>query len=568
MAFDGIVTMTAAKEMRPVIISGKIDKVYQPEADELVFNIHTKRGNVKLYASVNPAAARIHFIENSLQNPPAPLPFCMLLRKHIQGARVTDVAQVGSERIIEISLETLNELGFTVSKKLIFEIMGKHSNIVLLDISSGKIIDCIKHVSIDVNRVRQLLPGIIYKYPPAQAKIPFKELLPEGSPSVFLPPEAKAIQRTVGGVSPSFAQEMAASEDPLSFLRSAARIIEEGRFYPVVYSDDKGSPKEFHILPLSEYEDVCQKKEFDSLSLCLEYYYAHKQSSNKLHQKASDLERSVSSQLDKLYLKEQRLREDLLKAENSESLRLYGELLTANIHQVRPGDKSTSVINYYDGSTVNIPLDPRLSPSKNAQQYFKKYGKAKTAVKEKQFQLRTNESDIKYLDSVMSYLKNASDVSEIEALRRKLEETGYLRKRKIPGGFKEKKISSKPYRYILPGGCEVLVGRNNRENDILTFKTASSRDIWMHTKDIPGSHVIVKTSCEEISDEDLYAAASIAAYHSKGRESENVPVDYVRVKYVKKPAGAKPGMVIFTNNKTVWVDPKLPKAEAEQSSDH
>ena len=559
MAFDGIVTMTAAKEMRPVIISGKIDKVYQPEADELVFNIHTKRGNVKLYASVNPAAARIHFIENSLQNPPAPLPFCMLLRKHIQGARVTDVAQVGSERIIEISLETLNELGFTVSKKLIFEIMGKHSNIVLLDISSGKIIDCIKHVSIDVNRVRQLLPGIIYKYPPAQDKIPFKELLPEGSPSVFLPPEAKAIQRTV---------EMAASEDPLSFLRSAARIIEEGRFYPVVYSDDKGSPKEFHILPLSEYEDVCQKKEFDSLSLCLEYYYAHKQSSNKLHQKASDLERSVSSQLDKLYLKEQRLREDLLKAENSESLRLYGELLTANIHQVRPGDKSTSVINYYDGSTVNIPLDPRLSPSKNAQQYFKKYGKAKTAVKEKQFQLRTNESDIKYLDSVMSYLKNASDVSEIEALRRELEETGYLRKRKIPGGFKEKKISSKPYRYILPGGCEVLVGRNNRENDILTFKTASSRDIWMHTKDIPGSHVIVKTSCEEISDEDLYAAASIAAYHSKGRESENVPVDYVRVKYVKKPAGAKPGMVIFTNNKTVWVDPKLPKAEEEQSSDH
>ena len=568
MAFDGIVTMAAAKEMRPVIISGKIDKVYQPEADELVFNIHTKRGNVKLYASVNPAAARIHFIENSLQNPPAPLPFCMLLRKHIQGARVTDVAQVGSERIIEISLETLNELGFTVSKKLIFEIMGKHSNIVLLDISSGKIIDCIKHVSIDVNRVRQLLPGIIYKYPPAQDKIPFKELLPEGSPSVFLPPEAKAIQRTVGGVSPSFAQEMAASEDPLSFLRSAARIIEEGRFCPVVYSDDKGSPKEFHIIPLSEYEDVCQKKEFDSLSLCLEYYYAHKQSSNKLHQKASDLERSVSSQLDKLDLKEQRLREDLLKAENSESLRLYGELLTANIHQVRPGDKSTSVINYYDGSTVTIPLDPRLSPSKNAQQYFKKYGKAKTAVKEKQLQLRTNESDIKYLDSVMSYLKNASDVSEIEALRRELEETGYLRKRKIPGGFKEKKISSKPYRYILPGGCEVLVGRNNRENDILTFKTASSRDIWMHTKDIPGSHVIVKTSCEEISDEDLYTAASIAAYHSKGRESENVPVDYVRVKYVKKPAGAKPGMVIFTNNKTVWVDPKLPKAEEEQGSDH
>ena len=568
MAFDGIPIANIVKDLQDNLIDGRLSKIAQPEPDELLCTIKGKNGQQRLCLSASASLPLIYLTRDNKPSPMTAPNFCMLLRKHIQGARVTDVAQVGSERIIEISLETLNELGFTVSKKLIFEIMGKHSNIVLLDISSGKIIDCIKHVSIDVNRVRQLLPGIIYKYPPAQDKIPFKELLPEGSPSVFLPPEAKAIQRTVGGVSPSFAQEMAASEDPLSFLRSAARIIEEGRFCPVVYSDDKGSPKEFHIIPLSEYEDVCQKKEFDSLSLCLEYYYAHKQSSNKLHQKASDLERSVSSQLDKLYLKEQRLREDLLKAENSESLRLYGELLTANIHQVRPGDKSTSVINYYDGSTVTIPLDPRLSPSKNAQQYFKKYGKAKTAVKEKQLQLRTNESDIKYLDSVMSYLKNASDVSEIEALRRELEETGYLRKRKIPGGFKEKKISSKPYRYILPGGCEVLVGRNNRENDILTFKTASSRDIWMHTKDIPGSHVIVKTSCEEISDEDLYTAASIAAYHSKGRESENVPVDYVRVKYVKKPAGAKPGMVIFTNNKTVWVDPKLPKAEEEQGSDH
>lgn len=569
MAFDGIVTMAAAAEMRPVIVSGKIDKVYQPESDELVFNIYTKNGNVKLYASVNPAAARVHFIENSLQNPPAPLPFCMLLRKHVQGARITDVSQRGSERIMEISLETLNELGFTVSKKLIFEIMGKHSNIILVDIASGKIIDSIKHVSIDVNRVRQLLPGVVYQYPPVQDKIPFKDLL-AGDPSA-LPTEAGLIQRAVGGVSPAFAEEMASAADPVDFLRSAAGDIEDGRIRPAVYSDDKGAPKEFHVVPLSEYEGVCQKKEFDSLSRCLEYYYDHKQSSNRLHQKSSDLLRAVSSQLDKLRLKEQRLREDLLKAENSENLRLYGELLTANIHLVRPGAKSASVINYYDGSSVDIPLDPRLSPSKNAQQYFKKYGKAKTAVKEKQLQLESNEGDIKYLESVLSYLENASEISEIDGLRRELEDTGYLRRRKVPGGFKEKKISIKPHKYMLPGGFEVLVGKNNRENDALTFKTASSKDIWLHTKDIPGSHVILRVpqggDAASVPEECIYAAASIAAYHSKGRESENVPVDYVQAKYVKKPAGAKPGMVIFTNNKTVWVDPKLPEEASRRAED-
>ena len=229
MAFDGIVTMAAVCEMRPKLIMGKIDKIYQPESEELVFHIHTKQGNLKLYASVNPGAARIHFIRSQLQNPPAPLPFCMLLRKHIQGARITDITQTGSERIIEISLETLNELGFTVSKKLIFEIMGKHSNIILLDIASGKIIDSIKHVSIDVNRVRQLLPGIIYQYPPKQDKIPFKELLGDISAEQNyisangLSPDASVIQKTIGGISPSFAEEMALSNNSLKTANALLR---------------------------------------------------------------------------------------------------------------------------------------------------------------------------------------------------------------------------------------------------------------------------------------------------------------------------------------------------------
>ncbi|MCI8348284.1 MAG: fibronectin/fibrinogen-binding protein [Firmicutes bacterium] len=556
MAFDGIVTMAVASELQSVITTGKIDKVYQPETDELVFNIHTKSGNVKLFASANSASSRVHLIEDTLPNPPAPLSFCMLLRKHIQGARITDVSQKGSERILEISLETLNELGFTVSKKLIFEIMGKHSNIVLTDIATGKIIDCIKHISIDVNRIRQLLPGVIYQYPPAQDKLPFKQI----SHDTVLPADSKSIQRSVAGISPALAEEIAAHNDKAEFLLDIMRQTEQNESTPTVYSDDKNSPKEFHIIPLSEYEDVCQKKQFNSISKCLEYFYSNKQSTNKVRQKSLDLIRAVSSQLDKLHLKEQRLREDLLKAENSDDLRLYGELLTANIHAVKPGADNVEVINYYDGSTVHIPLEPRFSPSKNAQNYFKKYGKAKTAIKEKQLQLEYNDTEISYLDSVLAYLENCDDLSQIDELRKELEDTGYLRRRKIPGGFKEKKFKAEPYKYTLKDGSYVLVGKNNKENDILTFKTASSQDLWFHTKDIPGSHVIlkIKQPSEEPDADTIYQAASVAAYHSKGRTSENVPVDYVKVKYVKKPAAAKPGMVIFTNNKTVWVNPKLP----------
>ena len=260
-----------------------------------------------------------------------------------------------------------------------------------------------------------------------------------------------------------------------------------------------------------------------------------------------------------MYLKKKRLSEDLLKAENSEDLRLYGELLTANIHLIQPGMKSVEVTNYYDGSTLTIPLDVKLSPSKNAQHYFKKYGKSKTAIKEKQIQLDENEAEIKYLESVLSFLENTDDVVEIESIRAELVETGYVRRRRQAGGFKEKKYKPAPYRYTLSNGMSVLVGRNNKENDILTFKTAGNKDLWLHTKDIPGSHVIVQSGGVELDEEAVWEAAAIAAYHSKARTSENVPVDYVQIKYVKKPAGAKPGMVIYTNNRTVYVNPAVPK---------
>lgn len=560
MAFDGIVTRTMVRELQDKILLGKIEKVYQPEADELVFHIHTRNGNVKLLASAGSAHARVCFITENPVNPPAPLAFCMLLRKHLQGGRITDISQRGSERIIEISLETLNELGFTMSKKLIFEIMGKHSNIILVDIVSGKIIDSIKRVSFDVNRVRQILPGMIYAYPPEQDKIPFREITPEQLAA--LPAEGKSILRSIGGIAPAFAEELAlrSGEDRQNFFASVIAAVESGKSEDSrVYLDKGGVPIDFYPVPLSELEQSCTVEKFNDLSSAMEFYFDKKDSSNQGRQKSHDLIKAVNTQLDKMYLKKKRLSEDLLKAENSEDLRLYGELLTANIHLIKPGMKSVEVTNYYDGLTITIPLDVKLSPAKNAQHYFKKYGKSKTAIKEKQIQLEENEAEIKYLESVLSFLENTDDVGEIESIRAELVETGYVRRRKQAGGFKEKKYKPMPYRYTLTNGMSVLVGRNNKENDFLTFKTAGNKDLWLHTKDIPGSHVIVQSGGAELDEESVWEAAAIAAYHSKARTSENVAVDYVPVKYVKKPAGAKPGMVIFTNNRTVYVNPAIPK---------
>ena len=560
MAFDGIVTRTMVRELQDKILLGKIEKVYQPEADELVFHIHTRNGNVKLLASAGSAHARVCFITENPVNPPAPLAFCMLLRKHLQGGRITDISQKGSERIIEISLETLNELGFTMSKKLIFEIMGKHSNIILVDIGSGKIIDSIKRVSFDVNRVRQILPGMIYAYPPEQDKIPFREITPEQLAT--LPADGKSILRSIGGIAPAFAEELAlrSGDARWDFFASVIAAVESGMSEDSrVYLDEGGAPIDFYPVPLSELEQSCTVEKFNDLSSAMEFYFDKKDSSNQGRQKSHDLIKAVNAQLDKMYLKKKRLSEDLLKAENSEDLRLYGELLTANIHLIKPGMKSVEVTNYYDGMTVTIPLDVKLSPAKNAQHYFKKYGKSKTAIKEKQIQLEENESEIKYLESVLSFLENTDDVGEIESIRAELVETGYVRRRKQAGGFKEKKYKPMPYRYTLTNGMSVLVGRNNKENDFLTFKTAGNKDLWLHTKDIPGSHVIVQSGGAELDEEAVWEAAAIAAYHSKARTSENVAVDYVPVKYVKKPAGAKPGMVIFTNNRTVYVNPAVPK---------
>ena len=556
MAYDGIITYAEAKELRERIVPGKIEKVYQPGPEDLLVHIHTQRGNVRLFVSCNSQSARVCLTEGSYTNPDQPPTFCMLLRKHLQGGRITDVRQKDAERIMEIDIEAQNELGFSVCRRLIVEIMSKHSNIVLVDLETDKIIDAIKRISIDVNRYRQLLPGVIYKYPPAQDKMPFNEVTAESE----LPRDDRALMARVAGISPAISREIA--EDPGRRLSEILASVEDGSARARVYIDEKGTPREFHITGLSEFEGL-ECRFFDTLSECVDFYYSNREQSNLVRQKSQPLLKSVQASLSKALLKKKKLSEDLLAAENSDKYRLYGELLTANLHLIKPGDRKVTVTNYYDGSEITIPLDEKISASANSQRYFKKYSKARTAIHEKQAQLEDNEKDIQYLESVIQNIEAADNVPLLDSIRDELEQTGYVRRRQKAAQRKKKGAGPEPLKYTLSDGTQVLVGRNNIENDWLTMKFASKTDVWMHTKDIPGSHVIVRLddgrNVNDLPAELIYEAASIAAYHSKAGSGDNVPVDYVPVRYVKKPNGSKPGMVIFTHNQTVYVKPQLPK---------
>ena len=577
MSYDGVVTAAAVSELQRNLTLGKIEKIYQPQSEQLIFNIHTKAGKKKLLLSVSGNHAGVYLTETVPENPASPPVFCMVLRKHLSAGRITQIQQHENDRIIEVLLETVNEMGFSVNKKLIIEIMGKHSNVILLDMASGKIIDSIKHISIDVNRARQILPGKLYEYPPAQEKIPFTQITRKQIAHLMTDPlqPGRCLLSGIQGLSPALAETLAAelpdaalSEESFSSavfdrLQTIIQEIQSGEFSPVVYLDAAGKPVDFHITKLSIYGTDYTARNFETFSQAAEFYFQNRESSNLLKQKANDLLRVINGDLSRLRHKTQKLNEDLYRAENSEKYRLYGELLTANLHLVTPGESSVTVISYYDGSEVKIPLDPKYAPSRNAQVYYKKYGKAKTAVKEKKIQLDEVSQEIAYLESVLEFTEKARSVEELRMIRQELTDSGFLRYRKSRN-TKEKPGKPSPYTYTLTSGKNVFAGRNNKENDWLTLKKASSTDLWFHTKDIPGSHVILFTEGQEPSEEDLFETAAIAAWHSKGNNSENVPVDYTRVKYVKKPAGSKPGMVIFTHNRTLYVDPALPDSSKEQ----
>lgn len=562
MALDGIALNALENELNTALCGGRLQKVYQPEKDELVFHIHANQSNYKLFIAASSSNPRLHLIDDSLENPKAPHAFCMLLRKHIQGGKIYAIKQLGFERIIEIYFENLDELGFSVNKKLVIEIMGRHSNAVLVDLATNKILDAMKRISFDTSRVRQLLPGIEYIYPPAQDKISIYDIDDEfimsrlNSSTDF----AKTLLSTIQGLGPMYAASLCENtSDATSLINKLSHLkkeIQERAFKPVVYINAENICEDFYVFPMENLEKTCTAKHFGSISDALDFHFKNNIAGSNLKQKSHALTTDISNLIKKMNVKSEKMKLELQSAQDSEHLRLYGELLTANLHLDKSGLKSIELTNYYDGTTVQIPLDVRFSLSKNAQLYYKKYGKAKTAVKEISHQLEEVESDIKYLESVLVFAGNADSQEEIDALKYELFENGYIKKR--PSIYIERSKKPAPLSYTLPSGLKVFVGKNNKENDYLTTKFAERSDIWLHTKDIPGSHVILKCNGSSPAETDILAAASIAAFHSKAKDSENVPVDYVPAKLVKKPAKAKAGMVIFTGNRTVYVNPKIP----------
>ena len=562
MALDGIALNALEKELNTALCGGRLQKVYQPEKDELVFHIHANQSNYKLFIAASSSNPRIHLTDDSLENPKAPHAFCMLLRKHIQGGKIYAIKQIGFERIIEIYFENLDELGFSVNKKLVIEIMGRHSNAILVDLSTNKILDAMKRISFDTSRVRQLLPGIEYVYPPAQDKVSIYDITRDiltnklDASADF----AKTLLSTIQGLGPMYAASLCENiTDTTSIVNKIEHLkheIQNQNFKPTVYINDSNICEDFYVFPMDNLENTCTAKCFPSVSEAISFHFKHNIVGGKLKQKSHALTSEISNLIKKMKVKSEKMVTELEEAQNSEHLRLYGELLTANLHLDKSGLKSIELTNYYDGTTVQIPLDVRFPLSKNAQLYYKKYGKAKTAVKEISHQLVEVDNDIKYLESVLVFAGNADSQEEIDALKYELFENGYIKKR--PSIYIERSKKPAPLSYTLPSGLKVFVGKNNKENDYLTTKFAERSDIWLHTKDIPGSHVILKCNGSSPAETDILAAASIAAFHSKAKESENVPVDYVPAKLVKKPAKAKAGMVIFTGNRTVYVNPKIP----------
>ncbi|MBR6504091.1 MAG: NFACT family protein [Firmicutes bacterium] len=581
MPFDGIVTAAVVHELNALLSDGRIDKVYQPDQQDIILSVHRGKDKYKVLLSANSSDARIQLVSQTPPNPAQPPTFCMLLRKHIHGARIRQVTQIDSERVVEFHLDSFNELGYPITKKLIVEIMGKHSNITLVNDETGRILDAIKKISFDVNRYRQLLPGMPYVYPPKQDKTSVYELDKEtfeagiqGSPARI----SKALVNSVMGFSTFFAislcsQARVDDDAPCSTLSRGeidrlwrvfsnyAESMRNGEYTPTVWQNEEQAPVDFHCFDRRDYSAVYEPLRFDSIGEAEEYYYRRKRTTNTLKQRSADLERILKTALDKLYLKKSKLAEDLLRAENADEFRLRGELLFANLHLLKQGQTSADLEDYYTGEPVRITLDPKLSPSENAQKYYKKYNKLKTALVQKDIQLKETEKEIEYLEATAQLLENAREFSDISQIRSELVNGGYIRRRNT--GPRQKPAATPPHEYRTSEGFRILAGRNNVQNDQLTLKTAGGKDLWFHTKDIPGTHVILFTEGKEPSEQSLAEAAAVAAYYSKGKMSANVPVDYCLVKYVRKPNGAKPGMVIFDHNRTLYVDPALPPGSAE-----
>jgi len=572
MPFDGLTMHALTEEIRAIALDSKIDKIHQPESDEIVLHLRKNKNNYTLLLSSDSNLPYFNLVTHKKQNPITAPMFCMLLRKHIGGGRIIGFDQLELERVLVITVASKDELGNDTEKRIVFEIMGKHSNISLID-EADKIIDCIKRIPIGVNRYRQLFPGITYLYPPNDKQDPrhvdlekFNQIL-DGDLPVF-----KALYMACQGFSPIVAKEICLNsmldpnlsvdqlnQDQMADLYQATKLhistLLQGKTSPQVIYQEGFGIKDLTLVDLSPYETGYEINYFDNVIEMVNGYYGNKNTVNKALQRSYHLRKSIQGKIDRLKKKLKYLQKDLKQAEKADQYKVKGELILAYMYAIEKGQKQVSLENFYDNQKlITIDLDDRLSPSDNAQVYFKKYNKFKTAQVKVKEQMAISEAEILYLDQVLTLAEHAEDENAVEAIKEELILSGYLRRKQKHK--KQKKLKNPPHQYKTSDGYTVLVGKNNIQNDELTFKLSSKTDLWLHTKDIPGSHVILKCNNQEPTDTAIQEAAMIAAYHSKGQTSSQVPVDYTPIKQVKKISGGKPGMVIFHTNKTLYVTPK------------
>ncbi len=546
MALDGVFIKKLTAQLQEAV-GAHIDKIHQPSTDELVLLLRKSGFNKRLLISAKSGEQRLHFTEMRFENPQTPPMFCMLMRKYVGSGRILSITVPDFERLVEITFSSLNEMGDIITPRLIIELISASPNVILVN-EQGKIIDALKRSSIEKGG-RLIQPGATYEYPERQNKFnPERENLEKIKAALGNNTE-KSLLSTVSGFSPLICREIA---DGYTNLDDVINVI-ESESTPYIIKDKNGKPIDFSYIPIKQYSGFSLEKA-DSFSAALEQFFSERTKISILKTRSQDIERLLNT-LKTRITKRMNLRKlDLQKCENKEQLRIFGELLKANLYAVKSGDSSVTVQNFYDEnlSEIKIPLKPELNPQANAAKYFKDYRRAHTAEQTLIELIENDNRELKYIESVAFSLSLANTVQDIDEIREELISAGYLRTNK---NNRPKKADNKFNETISPSGYRVLIGKNNRQNDIITCSIASKGDMWFHTKNIPGSHVVVFCSGEDLSDEDIIFASTLAAKNSKAAQSANVPVDYTRIKFVKKPNGAKPGMVIYTTNNTVFVTP-------------
>lgn len=566
MALDGVVTRAIVHELQQTIGS-RINKIHQPTNHDIVFHMRVSGNNLKLILSANPTYPRVHFTEQTYVNPSEPPMFCMLLRKHCEGGFVERVQQVNMERVIHIDVRQRDELGDEAVKRIIIELTGRHSNIILVDPATNTIIDGIHHLTPAINSYRIVMPGFAYTAPPEQHKENPLEVSKEQFMALWSEADkdqpARWLVNTMSGFSPRLAEEWSyrmqhrdgsVEEQAWSAFQDLIIPCQQQQYAPTIVVD-AAEKVYFSALPITHIEGTRQT--YESISDCMEAFYGNKAERDMVKQRVGDLSRFLQQELTKNNKKLAKLEDTLQEAADADQYRIIGELLFSSLHQINKGDQSVELLNYYDEEqrTIQIALDPLLSPSDNAQRYFKKYNKLKNSMKVVEEQMTEAREENAYYEVLLQQLEDAN-MQDAQEIREELIEQGLLRNRgRERKQMRRKKKDARPtlYCYTSSEGIPMYVGKNNIQNEYVTNRLAKPNDTWLHTKDIPGSHVVIRS--EQFSEKTLEEAAQLSAYFSQAKHSSQVPVDYTLIRYVRKPNGAKPGFVIYDKQKTLYITP-------------